>query len=219
MIKRVLPYVVVLLCASAFADDYVKVRYTIRNGGKVVDRTAEGVSSVMPVARMMAPWRAAIEQMKPGDKRTITVTSEESDGKIPPGQVFEIETELVEWIKGPETPAELKAPARAERSRSGLAWEVLKPGEGTTRPGRRSKVRVHYSGWTTDGRLFDSTILRGHPSEFRLDGVIAGWTEGVAMMTVGEARRFWIPARLAYAKSDGPQGDLVFDIELVEIVK
>ena len=218
MVKRLLLLVFVLLLATAAtADDFVKLRYTIRNGEKVVDRTAPGQAAVMPLARMMAPWRAAVEKMKPGDKATITVTSEESDGKMPPGTVYEIETEVVEFIKGPTTPAELKAPASAERSRSGLAWVVLKPGDGTTKPGRRSKVLVHYSGWTTDGKLFDSSVLRGQPSELRLDKVIAGWTEGVSMMTPGEARRFWIPAKLAYEKADGPQGDLVFDIELVAV--
>ena len=217
MIKRVLPFVVVLLASAAIADDFVKVRYTIRSGDKVVDRTAPGQASIMPLARMMAPWRAAVEKMKPGETSTITVTSEESEGKMPPGTVYEIETELVEVIKGPETPIELKAPATAERSRSGLAWVVLKPGDGTKKPGRRSTVRVHYSGWTTAGKLFDSSVLRGQPSELRLDKVIAGWTEGLTMMTPGEARRFWIPAKLAYANSDGPQGDLVFDIELIEV--
>ena len=69
-----------------------------------------------------------------------------------------------------------------------------------------------------EARLFDSTLLRGKPAEFPLDKVIAGWTEGLQMMTAGEIRRFWVPAKLAYANDpDKPQGMLVFDIELVEI--
>jgi peptidylprolyl isomerase len=78
-------------------------------------------------------------------------------------------------------------------------------------------VVVHYTGWTTDGKMFDSSVARGEPATMSLDGVIAGWTEGVQMMVVGEKRRFWIPARLAYEGKDGPQGMLVFDIELIRI--
>ena len=77
---------------------------------------------------------------------------------------------------------------------------------------------MNYSGWNGEGRLFDSTILRGQPAEFRLENVIAGWTEGLQLMVEGEERRFWIPAKLAYEGSpDKPQGMLVFDIELVEV--
>lgn len=77
---------------------------------------------------------------------------------------------------------------------------------------------MHYTGWTTDGKMFDSSVARGQPATFSLDGVISGWTEGVQMMVVGEKRRFWIPAKLAYEGKEGrPQGMLVFDIELIKI--
>jgi peptidylprolyl isomerase len=77
---------------------------------------------------------------------------------------------------------------------------------------------VHYSGWTTDGKLFDSSVIRGMPITFPLDGVIPGWTEGVQLMDEGEKSRFWIPEELAYkGQRDKPQGMLVFDIELVKI--
>jgi peptidylprolyl isomerase len=65
--------------------------------------------------------------------------------------------------------------------------------------------------------MFDSSVTKGPPASFSLDGVIDGWTEGVQMMVVGEKRRFWIPAKLAYEGKDGPQGMLVFDIELIRI--
>ena len=79
-------------------------------------------------------------------------------------------------------------------------------------------MTVHYSGWTTDGKLFDSSVVRGEPTTFGLNQVIAGWTEGVQLMVVGEKRRFWIPERLAYKGAKGaPKGMLVFDVELIEI--
>ena len=115
-------------------------------------------------------------------------------------------------------PPDLSAPpADAITTPTGLVSKVLTPGTGTRHPRPNSQVVVHYTGWTTDGKMFDSSVARGQPASFSLDSVIRGWTEGVQMMVVGEKRRFWIPARLAYEGKDGPQGLLVFDIELIKI--
>jgi FKBP-type peptidyl-prolyl cis-trans isomerase len=119
----------------------------------------------------------------------------------------------------PPPPDVATAPADAIRTSTNLASKVIAAGKGTPHPRPNSTVTVHYTGWTTDGRTFDSSVTRGEPSTFRLDEVIAGWTEGVQMMVEGEKRRFWIPARLAYEGVPGkPQGTLVFDIELIRIV-
>ena len=112
------------------------------------------------------------------------------------------------------------APANAESTASGLTSRVLQAGTGTANPGPTSNVTVHYTGWTPDGRMFDSSVARGAPSTFPLNGVIRGWTEGVQLMVVGEKRRFWIPANLAYGNNPGggrPGGLLVFDVELLAI--
>src|SRR4051812_30419970 len=107
-------------------------------------------------------------------------------------------------------------PADAEKTASGLASKVITPGTGATHPGRTDLVTVHYSGWTTDGKNFDSSLSGGKPATFPLDKVIAGWTEGVQLMVVGEKRRFWIPEELAYKGKEGrPAGMLVFDVELI----
>lgn len=99
-----------------------------------------------------------------------------------------------------------------------LAYKVLVPGTGTRHPRPNSSVTVHYTAWTTAGKTFDSSVTRGQPISFSLDGVIPGWTEGVQMMVEGEKCRFWIPANLAYeGQPDRPQGMLVFDIELIRI--
>jgi FKBP-type peptidyl-prolyl cis-trans isomerase len=109
-------------------------------------------------------------------------------------------------------------PADAVKTPSGLASKVLTPGTGTRHPRPNSQVRVHYTGWTTDGQMFDSSLTSGQPITFGLNEVIPGWTEGVQMMVEGEKRRFWIPAKLAYEGSPSkPQGLLVFDIELIRI--
>ena len=109
------------------------------------------------------------------------------------------------------------APADAERTPTNLASKMLKPGTGTRHPRPNSRVLVHYTGWTTDGKMFDSSVASGQPIAFGLNEVIPGWTEGVQMMVEGEKRRFWIPAKLAYEGRSGPQGTLVFDIELLKI--
>jgi peptidylprolyl isomerase len=116
-------------------------------------------------------------------------------------------------------PADVAAPpADALRTPTGLASKVLRAGVGTRHPRPNSRVTVHYTGWTTDGKMFDSSVARNDPASFGLDGVIKGWTEGVQMMVEGEKRRFWIPAALAYDGAPGqPQGLLVFDVELLKI--
>jgi peptidylprolyl isomerase len=82
-------------------------------------------------------------------------------------------------------------------------------------------VTVNYTGWTTDGKMFDSSVVRGEPASFPLNHVIKGWTEGVQLMKVGDTARFWIPADMAYGdkptRPGAPTGMLVFDIELLSI--
>ena len=118
----------------------------------------------------------------------------------------------------PPPPDVAAPPADAKYTGSNIASKVITPGKGTRHPRPNSEVTVHYTGWTTDGRTFDSSVSRGEPSTFSLDGVIPGWTEGVQMMVEGEKRRFWIPGKLAYDGVPGrPQGLLVFDIELIRI--
>ena len=118
-------------------------------------------------------------------------------------------------------PSEVAAPPTdAIVTASGLAYKVLTPGDGGEKPIAESKVEVHYTGWTTDGKMFDSSAKRGVPAEFPLNKVISGWTEGLQLMTVGDKVRFWIPEDLAYKGRPGaPAGMLVFDVELLEIVQ
>jgi peptidylprolyl isomerase len=121
----------------------------------------------------------------------------------------------------PAPPDVAAPPADAIRTPSGLASKVLQVGMSNVRPGPRNAVRVHYSGWTTDGVMFDSSIVRNEPAEFGVSNVIPGWTEGLQLMVVGEKRRFWIPGHLAYdvpgARPDTPKGTLVFDVELLAV--
>ncbi|WP_118951270.1 FKBP-type peptidyl-prolyl cis-trans isomerase [Taibaiella helva] len=104
---------------------------------------------------------------------------------------------------------------------SGLQYLVLKEGEGP-KPGASNRVTCHYHGTLIDGRIFDSSVQRGQPATFPLNQVIAGWTEGVQLMSLGSKYRFFIPAALGYGArqmgSDiGPNSVLVFDVELLGI--
>jgi len=97
---------------------------------------------------------------------------------------------------------------------------MLRVGLGSQHPAAQSRVTVNYTGWTTDGKMFDSSSQHGGPQTFTLDEVIPGWTEGVQLMVAGEKRRFWVPGNLAYDKIDqpgAPKGLLIFDIELLAI--
>lgn len=116
-------------------------------------------------------------------------------------------------------PSDVAAPpADASTTASGLVSKVQTAGTGTTHPTATSRVRVHYTGWTTDGKMFDSSVARGEPIAFGLNQVISGWTEGVQLMVEGETRRLWIPETLAYRGQPGaPKGMLVFDVQLIRI--
>ena len=117
----------------------------------------------------------------------------------------------------PAPPDVAAPPADAARTATGLASKVLKAGHGTRHPRPNSRVTVHYTGWTTDGKMFDSSVTTGQPVTFPLNGVIPGWTEGVQLMVEGETTRFWIPESLAYKGQSPPFGLLVFDVELIKI--
>jgi len=108
-------------------------------------------------------------------------------------------------------------PSDAVVSSTGLGSKVIQKGTGAEHPGPTSRVTVHYTGWTTDGKMFDSSVARNETISFGLNQVIAGWTEGLQLMVAGEKRRLWIPQDLAYKGRRGsPAGMLVFDVELFD---
>lgn len=106
---------------------------------------------------------------------------------------------------------------------SGLQYEVMSSTDDGASPTAEDTVRVHYHGTLMDGTVFDSSVDRGEPIEFPLSGVIAGWTEGVQLMTEGDKYKFYIPAELAYGDNSPsptiPAGSvLMFEVELLEVM-
>jgi peptidylprolyl isomerase len=163
-----------------------------------------------------------------GEKRRLWIPAAMAYGEHPRGGqpagdlVFDVELlDITAGPKPPPVPEDVKAaPATAKKTASGLQYRALTPGAGAVHPTATSNVTVNYSGWTPDGKMFDSSVTRGQPARFSLGGVIKGWTEGVQLMTKGQKMRFWIPGSLAYgdkpARPGAPAGPLVFDIELID---
>jgi len=124
--------------------------------------------------------------------------------------------------KGEEFLAENKKKDGVKVTASGLQYKVIKQGNGP-KPKLTDKVKVNYRGTLIDGTEFDSSYKRGTPAEFPLNGVIKGWTEGLQLMPVGSKYEFYIPAELAYGargpQTIGPNQTLIFEVELLEIVK
>ena len=105
---------------------------------------------------------------------------------------------------------------------SGLKYQVLKQGTGTVSPKATDTVKVHYHGTLLNGTVFDSSVERGEPISFPLNGVIPGWTEGLQLMKVGDKFKFEIPPDLAYGANSPspkipPNSTLVFEVELLGI--
>lgn len=205
-------------------DDLVTVHYSGWNAdGTPLDSTADrGTPLTVQMKRLIPGWIEALQSMTVGEVRRLWIPETlafQGNPSAPRGTVV-YEVELVAFEAGPETPPPDVAgpPSDATVTASGLATRVLVAGRGARHPRGASQVTVQYTGWTTDGKMFDSSVSRGRPATFRLDQVIAGWSEALQLMVEGEKRRLWIPEKLAYRGQKGrPQGMLVFDVELLAI--
>jgi peptidylprolyl isomerase len=202
-------------------DDVVTIHYTgWKTDGTMFDSSVtKGKPSSFPVNRVIAGFSEGLQLMVTGEKRRLWIPEALAyKGAREPKGMLVFDIELLDIPT--RAPADVKAPpADAKKTPSGIAYKVLKEGVGGRHPRANSEVTVHYTGWTTDGKMFDSSIVRGQPSTFGLDGVIAGWTEGLQLMFEGEKTRFWIPEKLAYEGKKAPYGLLVFDIELIKIAQ
>ncbi len=211
------------------AGDMVEFHFTVWNAaGELQESTISSGRAVQApideVVERTPIWSDELLEMNPGETRRIWAPAAALtvDGRPPPPGDLVFDLQLVSFETPPPPPATpsdvTAAPADAKKTATGLAYKVLNPGTGTQRPTASDSVTVHYSGWTTDGNMFDSSVARGEPSSFPLNRVIAGWTEGLQLMVPGEKTRFWIPEDLAYGGQPGkPAGMLVFDVELLTI--
>jgi peptidylprolyl isomerase len=209
------------------ATTEVEVHYTgWQTDGTMFDSSVKrGKTLKFSLNKVIAGWTEGVQLMVEGEKTRFWIAEDlayKGRQGAPSGMlVFDIELvsivpSMSERFPAPENVA--SPPPDAKRTASGLAYKVINAGTGADHPSASSKVQVHYVGWKTDGTTFDSSYKRGRPASFGLNGVIAGWTEGVQLMVTAEKTRFWIPEDLAYKGKPGrPSGMLVFDIELLEI--
>jgi FKBP-type peptidyl-prolyl cis-trans isomerase len=209
------------------AADSVEVHYTgWTTDGRMFDSSVKrGQPAKFPLGNVIKGWTEGLQLMVVGEKRRFWIPGNlaygDTAGGGRPSGMLVFDVELLGITSAPKVPEDVAAaPKNAKKTKSGIAYKVLKKGTGKEHPKAESNVEVHYSGWTTDGKMFDSSVSRGMPATFPLNGVIPGWTEGVQLMVVGEKTRFWIPGNLAYDSSPrpgAPKGTLVFDIELLSI--
>lgn len=194
----------------------------------------------MDVARSLTPYRdevnptivaEALSDILSG--RTPRMTDEEAEGirqafitRIQNKQQAEaVEAASKNLAEGQAFLRENRGKAGVVTTATGLQYKVVKEGNGA-RPTAENTVKVHYHGTLLDGTVFDSSVQRGQPAEFPLNRVIKGWTEGVQLMTVGSKYTFWVPSELAYGEQGtpppgpiGPNTTLVFEVELLDIVR
>jgi FKBP-type peptidyl-prolyl cis-trans isomerase len=202
-------------------NDGVRVNYSMwQTDGKLLDASKEKPAA-LPVTGVAPGWTEGVQLMVVGEKRTLWVPAALGFPPRPgttPSDVTML-VELVEILPGPKTPADVKGPPpSATVEKDGLATKVLNKGTGTVHPTRANSVTVRYAGWTTDGKMFDSSYSRGEPATMGVGAAIPGWSEALQLMVEGESRRIWIPEALAYkGQPQRPKGMLVFDVELLKI--
>ncbi|MCB2097601.1 MAG: FKBP-type peptidyl-prolyl cis-trans isomerase [Parvularculaceae bacterium] len=170
----------------------------------------------MTMRRIISAGIAAAVLNVPAFALEETVTNETSSGAVVDDTAARSAAFLAENAKR----------ASVKTTASGLQYEIFSAAETRGKqPKPTSLVVVHYVGMRTDGKVFDSSIARGAPESFRLNAVIAGWSEGLQLMTVGDKFRFFVPPQLAYgaegvpSASIGPNEVLIFDVELLRIVR
>jgi FKBP-type peptidyl-prolyl cis-trans isomerase len=210
------------------ATDMVEVHYTgwTAADGKMFDSSVvRHESAKFSLNQVIRGWTEGLQLMVQGEKRRFWIPGplayDGSPGGGRPKGMLVFDVELLGIKKAPpppETPKDLAAPPRnAKKTKSGLSYRVLAKGTGSKHPAADSTVEMHYTGWTTAGKIVDSSVVRGDPVTVPLNGHLPkGWTEALQLMVPGEKSRFWMPPDLV-AMPGGPPGTLVFDFELIAI--
>lgn len=165
-------------------------------------------------AACASPTAPALSAASPEDDAKAVLAQELGDVPAPAGPCPEHTQPHV--LENPR--------AAVHRTGIGLAYCVLVEGPPGVVPGATDTVKVHYTGWTEEGEMFDSSVERGQPIEMALNQVIRGWGEGLRLMTPGDKARLWIPGSLGYGRREPgapagtpPKGTLIFDVELLDV--
>jgi peptidylprolyl isomerase len=210
--------------------DKVKVHYTgtLLDGTKFdssVDR-GQPFTFELGMGRVIKGWDEGIALLNVGDKASFVIPAElgygpQANGKIPANSILKFDVELLDIIAAPK-PWDMTG-KKVETTQSGLGYVMFAKGKNGKKPVKGDKVKVHYSGFFTDGKKFDSSVERGEPIEFQVGKgqVIKGWDEGLMLLGVGDKAKFIIPYSLAYGEQGRgpipPKSDLIFDVELIDV--
>jgi FKBP-type peptidyl-prolyl cis-trans isomerase len=191
--------------------------------GPFDSRKKNGGTDVFEMKGVIAGWTEALRAMRVGERRRLWIPDELAYPGLranPTLSVFEVE--LLEILRGqpplPAPPDVAAAPADATRTSSGLAYKLLTRGGGSDKPNAWDRVKLHYTGWTSDGALLESSSGSGKPAIFDVAEAMPGWQEALPLMAAGDRARLWIPASLAQrGRADVSRADVVYDLELVSI--
>jgi FKBP-type peptidyl-prolyl cis-trans isomerase len=215
-------------------NDCVRIIFRAwRRDGKLFSTSGLGDETSTQCLRPAMPGVAeALKLMAAGEKRRIWVPANLSAAAVahhgekhfmkdPGSPLIDLtfDLQLVEILRAPPTPSDLRPPAQGVlKLRSGVWMQILKPGTGSSHPSVTSWLTLDYTGWTSDGKLFESTVLVKHPRLMLLGTALPGWQEALAGMVAGEKVRLWVPAALAYGEKPAskflPAGDLIYDLEM-----
>ncbi len=202
------------------------------DGQKLWSTTDAGEPAEVQIQTMFEGMIEGVMGMQEGGVRKLIIPAslafgEQGTPQIPPKATIIMDVSLHDVINYQELPETLPGEAvegEPQVTDSGLMYYVLEEGEGPMPESDQTSVKVHYTGYLVTGRKFDSSVERGTPATFQLNGVIQGWTEGVGGMRVGERRKLIIPYEMAYGEqgrpgSIPPRATLIFDVELLGIVE
>jgi peptidylprolyl isomerase len=203
-------------------NDCVRARITgwKRDGSLFSTSELRGESDIQCLSGMMPGLVEALKTMTVDEKRRVWVpgslTVPKKRMEQTPTADLTIDVHLVQIVRAPPVPKDLKAsPKRAVKISPGLALVVLKKGSGTRHPSLTSEVMLHVSGWTSEGKLFQSTVRGGHPAMFVVGDTSTAWREALGQMVVGEKVRLWVDDSASFGEKTTE--NLVYEIELLAV--
>ena len=205
-------------------NDHVAVHFVgwTKYGAEFQNSYGQEKPAVFNLEVVFPGWREAMKLMVHGEKRRFWIPERlgPPNPKSGPTGDATFDVEMIAIRHMPNPPSDLTGPpADAQRTPSGGFTRRLETGWGEEFPPAEGAVLLQYTGWTTDGKTFDSTLTRNRPTAFALDKVMAPFAEAIQLMVVGEKRHVWIPGKLAAGNWLGsPKGMLIFEVELVDIL-
>ncbi len=205
---------------SKYDTPELRVSYGIgrQMGGQLLDQPFDGLDINAVTEGVLDAFNQAADPINPMDmqnaydvirERMAAAQAEKEKVLAADGETFLAENAKREEVKVTD---------------SGLQYEVISSGDSSgSKPAVNSKVKTHYHGTLIDGQVFDSSVERGQPIEFAVNGVIPGWTEALQLMVPGDKWKLYVPHNLAYGAQGaggaiGPYQALVFEVELLEVI-